>query len=164
MALTHFFVEANIKGNLEQAGFNRDDYEIVDKVNAKLKRRFDKKNIVIIQGFTSLCPSSSSFLEKDSLVAFAKLFNINTDCLHCKIATFHHLLKQKDKEDHPKGLLHMLSYLETLKEAFSELHRIVLIACTLPVSSAERERNFSSMKLIQNELCSVMKQAGAATA
>ena len=52
----------------------------------------------------------------------------------------------------------MLSYLETLKEAFSELHRIVLIAGTLPVSSAERERNFSSMKLIKIELRSVMKQ------
>ena len=52
----------------------------------------------------------------------------------------------------------MLSYLESLKEAFSELHRIVLIACTLPVSTAECERNFSSMKLIKNELRSVMKQ------
>ena len=52
----------------------------------------------------------------------------------------------------------MLSYLESSKEAFSELHRIVLIACTLPVSTAECERNFSSMKLIRNELRSVMKQ------
>ena len=52
----------------------------------------------------------------------------------------------------------MLSYLETLKEAFSELYRIVLIAYTLPFSSAECERNFSSMKLIKNELRSVMKQ------
>ena len=52
----------------------------------------------------------------------------------------------------------MLSYLETLKEAFSELRRIVLIACTLPVSSAECERNFSSMKLIKNDFRSVMKQ------
>ena len=52
----------------------------------------------------------------------------------------------------------MLSYLESLNEAFSELHRIVLIACTLPVSTAECERNFSSMKLIKNELRPVMKQ------
>ena len=130
----------------------------MDKVNAELKRRFDEKNIVMMQGVTSLCPSSSSFLDEDSLVAFAKLFNVNTDCLRCAIATFHHLLKRKDKEDHPKELLQMLSYLETLKEAFLELHRIVLIACTLPVSSAECERYFSSMKLIKNELRSVMKQ------
>ena len=160
-ALQHFFVEAYIEGNLEQAGFDefvRDVYEIVDKVNAELKRRFGEKNIVMMQGVTSLCPNSSSFLDEDSLVAFAKLFNVNTDCLRCEIATFHHLLQRKDQEDHPKGLLQMLSYLETLKEAFSELHRIVLIAYTLPVSSAECERNFSSMKLIKSELRSVMKQ------
>jgi hypothetical protein len=159
-ALQDFYVEANIEENLGQAGFDefvRDLYKMVDKVNAELKRRFDEKNIVMMQGVTSLCPSSSSFLDEDSLVAFAKLFNVNTDCLRCEIATFHHLLKRKDKEDDPKGLLQMLSYLETLKEAFSELHRIVLIACTLPVSSAECERNFSLMKLIKNELRSVMK-------
>ena len=71
-ALQHFFVEANIEGNLQQAGFDefvRDVYEIVDKVNAELKRRFDEKNIVMMQGVTSLCPSSSSFLDEDSLVA-----------------------------------------------------------------------------------------------
>ena len=103
-------------------------------------------------------PNLFQLLDEDQLVAFAKLFNVNTDCLRYEIATFHHLLKRKDKNDHPKGLLQMLSYLESLKEAFSELHRIVLIACTLPVSTAECERNFSSMNLIKNELRSVMKQ------
>ena len=160
-ALQDFLVEVNIEEHLGQAGFDdfvRDVYEIVDKVNAELRKRFGEKNIVRMQGVTSLWPTSSSFLDEDQLVAFAKLFNVNTDCLRCEIATFHHLLKRKDKNDHPKGLLQMLSYLESLKEAFSELHRIVLIACTLPVSTAECERNFSSMKLIKNELRSVMKQ------
>ena len=160
-ALQDFLVEVNIEEHLGQAGFDdfvRDVYEIVDKVNAELRKRFGEKNIVRMQGVTSLWPTSSSFLDEDQLVAFAKLFNVNTDCLRCEIATFHHLLKRKDKNDHPKGLFQMLSYLESLKEAFSELHRIVLIACTLPVSTAECERNFSSMKLIKNELRSVMKQ------
>ena len=124
----------------------------------RVRRRFDEKNVVLMRGVTSLCPSSTSFLDEDSLVAFANLFKVNTDCLRCEMATFKHLLQRKAKEDHPKGLLQLLSYLETLKEAFTELHRIVLIACTLPVSSAECERNFSSMKLIKNELRSVMKQ------
>ena len=158
-ALQDFVVEANIEENVGQAGFDdfvRDVYEIVGKVNAELRKRFDEKSIVMMQG--SLCPTSSSFLDEDQLVAFVKLFNVNTDCLRCDIATFYHLLKRKDKNDHPKGLLQMLSYLESLKEAFSELHRIVLIASTLPVSTAECERNFSSMKLIKNELRSVMKQ------
>ena len=112
----------------------------------------------MMQGVTTLCTCSSCCLDEDSLVAFAKLFNVNTDCLRCEIATFHHLLKRKDKEIRSKGLLQMLSYLDMLKEAFCELHRIVLIACTLPVSSTECKRNFSSMKLIKSELRSVMKQ------
>ena len=91
-------------------------------------------------------------------MAFAKLFKVNTDCLRGEIATFNHLLKRKDKNGRPKGLLQMLSYLASLKEGFSELHRMVLIACTLPVSKAECERNFSSMKQVKNELRSVMKQ------
>ena len=160
-ALQDFSVEANIEENLGQVGFDdfvRDVYEIVDKVNAELRKRFDEKNIVMMPGVTSLGLTSSSFIDEDQLVAFAKLFYANTDCLRCEIATFHHLLERKDKSDHPKGLLQMLSYLESLKEAFSELHRIVLIAYTLPVSAAECERNFSSMNLIKNELRSVMKQ------
>ena len=57
-ALQDFLMEANIEENLGQAGFDdfvRDIYEIVDKVNAELRKRFDKKNIVMMQGVTSLC-------------------------------------------------------------------------------------------------------------
>ena len=158
-ALQDFLVEANIEENLGRAGFDdfvRDVYEIVDKVKCRTSKKTDEKNIIMMQGVTSLCPTSSSFLDEDQLVAFAKLFDVNTDCLRCEIATFQHLLKRKDKNDNQKGLLQMLSYLESLKEAFFELRR--LIACTLPVSTAECERNFSLMKLIKNELRSVMKQ------
>ena len=56
-ALQDFLVEANIEENLGQAGFDdfvRDVYEIVDKVNAELRKRFDEKKIVMMQGVTSL--------------------------------------------------------------------------------------------------------------
>ena len=46
-ALQDFLVEANIEENLGQVGFDdfvRDVYEIVDKVNAELRKRFDEKN------------------------------------------------------------------------------------------------------------------------
>ena len=69
-------MESNIEDNVGQAGFDefvRDIYEIVDKVNAEL-RRFDQKNVVLMPGVTSLCPSSTSFLDEDSLIAFANLF------------------------------------------------------------------------------------------
>ena len=46
-ALQDFLVEANIEKNLGQAGFDdfvQNVYEIVDKVNAELRKRFDEKN------------------------------------------------------------------------------------------------------------------------
>ena len=111
-----------------------------------------------MRGITSLCPSSSSFLDEDSLVAFAQLFNANSCILPCEVATFKHLLERKEKRERPGNLLEMQAYLQKLKEAFFELHRITHIVCTLPVSSAECERNFSSMRLIKIYLQTVMKE------
>ena len=68
------------------------------------------------------------------------------------------MMARKREKKRPKSLLQLQAYLEKLKEAFFELHGISLIACTLPVSSAECERNFSSMRLIKNDLRTVMKQ------
>ena len=48
-ALQDFLVEVNIEENFGQAGFDdfvRDVYEIVEKVNEKLRKRFNEKNIV----------------------------------------------------------------------------------------------------------------------
>jgi len=35
-------------------------------------------------------------------------------------------------------------------DAFPNIHRLLVIACTLPISSAEAERSFSPMKKDQN--------------
>ena len=139
-------------------GYVRDVYEIIDKLDAELQRRFDEKNITMMRGITSLCPSSPSFMDENRLADFANLFNAKTDILRCEVVTFKHLLERKAEPERPKSLLQLQAYLQKLKEAFFELYRITLIACTLPVSSAECERNFSSMRLIKNDLRSVMKQ------
>lgn len=97
-------------------------------------------------------------MDENRLADFANLFNAKTDILRCEVVTFKHLLERKAEPERPKSLLQLQAYLQKLKEAFFELHRITLIACTLPVSSAECERNFSSMRLIKNDLRSVMKQ------
>ena len=58
-ALQDFLVEANIEKNLGQAGFDdfvRDVYKTVGKINAELRKRFDEKNIVMMQGVTSIWP------------------------------------------------------------------------------------------------------------
>ena len=67
------------------------------------------------------------------------------------------MLGRKTEAECPTTLLQLEAYLTKLKEAFFELHRLLFIACTLPVSSAECGRNFSSMRLIKSDLRSLMK-------
>ena len=160
-ALQDSVVEANVEYEAAREGFNgyvQDVYEIVDKVYAELEKRFGDKNIDIMKGISALCPSSTKFMDLESLVGFAKLFNAITGNLRSEIATFKLMIARKSEKERPKSLLQLQAYLEKLKEAFYELQRIALIACTLPVSTEECERNFSSMRLIKNDLRTVMKQ------
>ena len=157
--LQGYIVEAPLNetstGGLD--GYVQDIYEILDKANAELCKRFDEKNITMMRGITALCPTSKSFLDVTKLIDFAELFKAETESLRCEIATFKCMLGRKREAECPTTLLQLEAYLTKLKEAFLELHRLVSIACTLPVSSAECERNFSSMRLVKSDLRSLMK-------
>ena len=87
----------------------------------------------MMRGITSLCPSSTSFLDENSLIPFANLFNSDTSVLKCEVATFKHLLERKADSERDNSLLELQAYLQKLKEAFFELQRIAIIACSLPV-------------------------------
>ncbi|KAI6660755.1 Zinc finger MYM-type protein 1-like [Oopsacas minuta] len=153
-----------IEGNVEELtgvgfdGYFSDVFEIISKVSLELKKRFSEKNIVMIRGITTLCPTLSSFMDENSLILFAKLFKSDTSVLKFEFDTFKHLIERKADQEKANNLLELQAYLQKLKEAFFELHRIVIIACALPLSIAECERNFSSMRLIKNDLRSVIKQ------
>ena len=138
-------------------GFLQNIYEIADKTLAELSRRFDENNIAIMQGITALASGSSSYLDSTKIINFGLLFQSNTSALESEICTFKHMVGRTDQKDHPSTLLQLEAYTKKLKAAFFELYRLVSIACTLPVSSAECERGFSSMRLIKNDLRSLMK-------
>ena len=111
-------------------GYVRDVYEIIGKLDAELQMRFDEKNITMMRGITSLCPSSQRFMNENRLADFTNLFNAKTDILRCEVVTFKHLLERKADPECPKSPLQLQAYLQKLKEAFFELHRITLITCT----------------------------------
>ncbi|XP_033120855.1 uncharacterized protein LOC117119979 [Anneissia japonica] len=152
--LSAYHVESNIQQHTTD-GFDvfvQNVFEVIDKIDGELNRRFSDKNLTIMKGISSLCPTSKTFLEPGPLTDFSRLFKANTDILNSKLITFKHLLDRKSLEQRPGSLLQLHTYLEELKEVFFELERISLVACALPVSSAECERNFSSMRLIKNDL------------
>ena len=53
----------------------------------------------------------------------------------------------KDEKELPSNLLLALGACD--EDAFRNIHCLLLIACTLPISSAEAERSFSLMKRIK---------------
>ena len=157
-ALRDYAVVANVEEQANNGfeGYAQDVFEVIDCVGVELERRFDHQNMKMMEGISSLTPKSQSFLDEDIITEFASLFNADIDALRSEISTFKHLLQRKSELDRPNTLLEMQRYALTMKDAFYELSRLLTIACTLPISSAECERNFSSMRLIKNDLRSVM--------
>ena len=47
-------------------------------------------------------------------------------------------------------------YVNKLRDAFTDLDRLLTIACTLPVSTCECERVFSTLRVVKNYLRSTM--------
>ncbi|KAJ8030264.1 Zinc finger MYM-type protein 1 [Holothuria leucospilota] len=138
-ALEGFAVEAPIetsrRENSDSPEFDsyvQDVYEIIDKVDAEFERRYNKDNIAIMKGITSLCPTSSKYLDQSALEEFAALFGADIEALSHEVCTFKCLLKRKEEAERPGSLLDLRAYLQELKAAFFELERIVSIACTLP--------------------------------
>ena len=93
-------------------------------------------------GIISLCPNSTSFRDENSLIHFAKFFNSDTSVLKCAVDKFKRLLQRKADRERVNSLLGLQVYLQKLKEAFFEIHRIAINACALSVSTAECERKF----------------------
>ena len=79
-------------------GYVQDIYEIVNKANAGLCKRFNEKNIRMMRGITALCPTSNSFLDVTKLIDFAELFKVETESLRCEIATFKVVIYTKFQE------------------------------------------------------------------
>ena len=63
---------------------------------------------------------------------------------------------QSTEKDLPNNLLLALGACD--EDAFPNIHRLLLIACTLPISSAEAERSFSLMKRIKTCTRSTMSE------
>ena len=62
--------------------------------------------------------------------------------------------KKSANEFHAFSLIDMAAFIKRYKDAFFETKR--LLACTLPVTSAEAECTFSTLKLIKTQLGATM--------
>ena len=65
-------------------------------------------------------------------------------------------ISRKQEADVPKGLLDFCNLATRLRDAFFELHRLLVTFCVLPVSTASCERSFSTLRITKNYLRSAM--------
>ena len=66
------------------------------------------------------------------------------------------LLARKGWKEYPSGLLGLSIATSRLQEAFFELHRLLTIACVVPVSTASCERSSSTLHIVKNYMRSRM--------
>jgi len=108
--------------------------------------RFCSGSGAIVFRISALWPGGQTFLSEEHLKKFANAYSVSEN------VSKHDILLAEDlhrKESQLPTLLEILiSFIAPYKGALDCLYKLLLIAVTLPVTSASWERIFSKMKLV----------------
>ncbi|KAH8026375.1 hypothetical protein HPB51_020359 [Rhipicephalus microplus] len=130
---------------------------VLDHLIVELTRRFAENNDVLC-GVSALHPQSENFMDVALLKPFAEHYacDINSVEVECKLVI--KLLQHIEAERKCKieTLLQLVTVLEEYKLAFHELHKLSVIAVTIPASSSSCERTFSCLRRLKTYLRSKM--------
>ena len=116
----------------------------------KLDRRFSEKSCNILNSIAALSPAQESFFSQKNITLFAAAYSVNPNDLQHEIPILKKLLSNESRQ--PKTMTQLLVLILPFKAAFECLFKLLLIAVTLPVTSASCERCFSKMKIIKTFL------------
>lgn len=128
--------------------------QLINNILNELKKRFSSNNLNILTGISSLCPTSSTFLNFDSLKSFARHLDLDTSTLLNEIAVVKPMLQSQNKP--LTNIIDLYQVLYPFTEAFPMLITLIKGAITMPVSSTTCERTFSKMKLIKTTIRNTM--------
>ncbi|KAH8026349.1 hypothetical protein HPB51_020333 [Rhipicephalus microplus] len=130
---------------------------VLDHLIVELTRRFAENNDVLC-GVSALHPQSENFMDVSLLKPFAEHYacDINSVEVECKLVI--KLLQRIEAERKCKieTFLQLVTVLEEYKLAFHELHKLSVIAVTIPASSSSCERTFSCLRRLKTYLRSKM--------
>ena len=130
-------------------------FPILDAIISELRNRFDNKNLDLMRAIQCCNPSSSQFLEVDCLLPLIESYScLNKDHVTMECTLAKRTLQNKEME----SINDVLQEVYLLKEAFPTLVKLLQIALTIAVSTAQCERSFSALKRIKTFLRSTMSE------
>lgn len=131
---------------------------VLDRMLSELRSRFSRQNCEIMRGIQALNPNSTSFCDKNTLFAFAKMYGCHLVDLEHELHQVKRLLDRKVKQgmQTPHTIVDLTAFIEPYQEVFDVFARLCKIALALPVSTAACERSFSCLKLVKTHLRTTM--------
>jgi len=132
--------------------------KVKNKALKELNERFSQQSMELLNGIDSFSPKSKQFLNFENLRPFAMQYKSNVADLEIEFKQLTRLINRKktSNEFTAKTLLDMLEFVRRYEDAFFETKRLLFIACSIPITSAEAERTFSCLKLIKAHLRTTM--------
>ena len=114
----------------------------------ELQKRFDSKTLELMRAFQCCVPESPHFLEIDHLLPAVTFYKLNKDSLSMECVIAKRTLKDKSITTINDVLLEIVP----LQEAFPVLVKLLQIALTIVMSTAECEGSFSTLKRTKQRL------------
>ena len=145
-------------------------FEAIDLLSGEMATRFDCSKLEIPLKINELLIAAANGNDWQISASIKELYaaDINFDRLQLQLAMLPSLLESCKMESENfrtiteilsiSTIVDMLKSMKTSKVLFSEVHKIVKLFLTMPVSSATAERSFSSLRRIKTYLRSTMTQ------
>ena len=119
-----------------------------DAFLSELSRRFDYKNTALMKAIQACNPGSKDFLCLSALKPLISSYNICEKVVTMEATLAKRLLEKKKVDTTNDVLLSLLP----LTEAYTNIVRLIRIALTIPVSTAQCEWSFSTLRFIKSYL------------
>lgn len=146
----------NIPSSSAEEHYRRAVYtQFLDHVHSQMKQRFEQHNAVALKIgalIPEVCVSLPSTALQPLLDAYGKFIDKN------KVNTEYEIWQQtwKSSDDKPKSIITALEKCE--KKIFPNIHTLLRICATLPITTASGERSFSTLKRLKTYLRSTMSK------
>ena len=129
-------------------------FPVLDAMISELRSRFEDKNVQIMRAIQCCNPNSTHFLDVDSLAPLIESYNLSKDSLSAECLIAKRTLNGKNIS----SISDVLKEIFPLHVAFPALTKVLQIALTIVVTTAECERSFSCLKRTKCYLRSSMSE------